>query len=1039
MYRAPVAINKGFSSRASGRWRPWPWGVLLCLLASVACALPVLAASVEVKQALHLASYHQGYAWTDDIQAGLAAALQASDGQPAVALQVEYLDAKRIFDENHQANLVRLLGYKYGRNTFDVIVVSDDDAFEFMKRHGQELFPGTPWVFCGVNNFAEPRLAGTVNVTGVAEDVDFERTVEAALMLFPKMRRLAVVSDGTTVGMMFRRSFGELWPKWESRLELIDLAGLSLEELGQRLEALPDHTPVLFLSFLRESTGHAISLREVSEALPARTKAPIFTCWSFVMGKGALGGMITDGRQQGRAAGEMALRVLRGERPEDIPVMRESPNSYIFDYRQMERFGLSIAQLPASSEVINRPTEFFERHQGVILAGLGVGLAQLAIIIFLLINRQRRQRAEDALRESERRYRELFDGIGDLLYTQDMEGKFLSINRASLAIFGYAPDELIGRCAAELMLPEHRQGFFDEYLPRLRERGYYDGIGVYRAKDGRRTYIEFRSNLVRAEGKEPIISGVARDVSERKAAERALKLSEERYRKLFDSISDFIYTHDLQGRFLTINRTACQALGYEPGEIVGKPVSDLMAPELRQAFHDRYLPDILAQGEAAGVSRYLAKNGDVHFIEFRNHLVREPDQQPYVSGSGRDVTRRFQAERELRRLEEQLVQAQKMEAVGVLAGGVAHDFNNILQAISGYIQLLLRDSDLASPQKDYLSRMEQSLQRAADLVNRLLTFSRKAERSTKLVDLNLEIEQVLKLLERTIPKMINLEARLSPGLHSITADPNQLEQVLLNLVSNASDAMPEGGVLLFETANAYLDGSQAGNLLDLPPGDYVELKVSDTGHGMTKETLEHVFEPFFTTKDIGKGTGLGLATVYGIIKSHGGQITCASRPGQGATFTIHLPVATAREQNQGHHPQPTPELRGGGETLLLVDDEMAVLEVAQSALQDLGYRVVTATCGEEALEEFVRPGRTVDLVILDLGMPGMGGRRCLQEMLRLRPEAKVIIASGYNDLERIGQARRDGAADFIGKPYRLDDLLHRVRALLDQPSRGVQV
>jgi CheY-like chemotaxis protein len=320
--------------------------------------------------------------------------------------------------------------------------------------------------------------------------------------------------------------------------------------------------------------------------------------------------------------------------------------------------------------------------------------------------------------------------------------------------------------------------------------------------------------------------------------------------------------------------------------------------------------------------------------------------------------------------------------------------------------------------------------RAAELVHSLLTFSRKAEKKTRLVDLNQEVDQVLRLLERTIPKMIRLAADLAPDLLGINADPTQMEQVIVNLASNARDAMPEGGTLRLSTANVVLDDSQA--LLDLPPGPYVRLLVRDTGQGMDKETLEHAFEPFFTTKEIGQGTGLGLATVYGIVKSHGGHISCASRPGQGSTFTVYLPAAEGRAEDLGERPQLQEQVRGGDEVVLLVDDEKAVLDVARTALADYGYRVLVADCGEVALEVVAAAERPIDLVILDLGMPGMGGRRCLTELLRRHPGLKVIIASGYKDLEQISQTRQDGAADFIGKPYRLIDLLRKVRRLLDQ-------
>ncbi len=664
-------------------------------------------------------------------------------------------------------------------------------------------------------------------------------------------------------------------------------------------------------------------------------------------------------------------------------------------------------------------------------------LCLASAVLFLAAWRRRRE--HQALREREVRYRELFDRVGDLIFTQDLEGRFTRANQASLTIFGYAPEEMQGMTGAQFMLPAHRRAYFDSYLAQVKAQGYHEGVVIYLDRERNPHHIEYRSTLVSSPGRKAYISGVARDVTKQKMAEKALRRSEERYRALFDSISDFIYTHDLQGRFLTINRAACNTLGYEPEELAGKRITSVMLPEYGQGFRDQYLDQLIRQGKMRGLSKYLDKGGGVHVIEWSSQIVKEPGAEPYVSGSGRDISERLAAERELRRLEQQLTQAQKMEAVGVLAGGIAHDFNNILQVLSGYLQLLL-GRNLAEPTaRQYLERMDVSVGRAAELVRSLLTFSRKAERQPRRLDLNQEVRQAVALLERTIPKMIHISCDLAPDLRHIEADPTQLEQVLVNLASNAKDAMPEGGVLSLATRNLSLPpagpGQEKQELWEAPPGAYVRLEVRDSGMGMDRETRERIFEPFFTTKEIGKGTGLGLATVYGIVKDHGGYITCQSQEGQGATFHLYFPATLPGEEKADEEQGSQPSLDGRGEIVLLVDDEPPILEIAQQALQEYGYRTLLAESGEEALAVLEARAGRVDLVILDLGMPGMGGRRCLQQMLAAWPRLKVLIASGYASLEQVSASRQEGAADFIGKPYRLDDLLHKVRALLGQSPR----
>ena len=388
------------------------------------------------------------------------------------------------------------------------------------------------------------------------------------------------------------------------------------------------------------------------------------------------------------------------------------------------------------------------------------------------------------------------------------------------------------------------------------------------------------------------------------------------------------------------------------------------------------------------------------------------------------------AEKEREEYRDKLAQAQKMKAIGTLAGGISHDFNNLLQVIKGYTELLLVNKD--TNDKDYyrLVEIKKAGERAAGLVQQLLLFSRKKEKEQKPVDLNHEVNQTCQILNRIIPKMIEINLCLGSQLWIIGADPVQLEQILLNLGKNAADAMPDGGRLLIETENVILDKDYSPNHLEIPPGRYVQLTVSDTGHGMNRETLDKIFEPFYTTKEIGKGTGLGLASVYGIVKNHGGFINCYSEIGQGTIFKIYFPAIEQVEPDTSKPVEVKPILLGT-ETILLVDDEEAIRGLAQQALMDYGYKVMTASTGEEALEIYSSKSKEIDLIIMDLGMPGMGGHKCLQEILQKNPEIKIIIASGYSITGQAKKSLEAGAKGYLGKPYQLADLLNTVRAVLD--------
>ena len=396
----------------------------------------------------------------------------------------------------------------------------------------------------------------------------------------------------------------------------------------------------------------------------------------------------------------------------------------------------------------------------------------------------------------------------------------------------------------------------------------------------------------------------------------------------------------------------------------------------------------------------------------------------------REIRERKQAEEQKKKLETQLLHAQKMEAIGTLAGGIAHDFNNLLQAISGYTQLLLMKKDASDPDFNKLEVIHSSTLRASELTKQLLIFSRKMESKLKPLDLNHEVMQVCKILQRTIPRMITIDLKLSDSLKVINADSAQLEQVLMNLGVNARDAMAEGGTLTFQTENVYLDRGYTTSMLGAAPGEYILLTVTDTGHGMDKETLLHIFEPFYTTKEAGKGTGLGLAIVYGIVQNHGGYIQVDSRLGGGTTFRIYFPVlkTDGLEKAEAKVRKEAPR---GKERILLVDDENTVLDIGQDLLRQHGYETLLANGGEKAIEIYRKEKDRIDLVILDLIMPGMGGQKSFQELVKINPKIKVIISTGASSEEQVLEAFSPHPVGFVSKPYQLNDMLAKVREVLD--------
>jgi len=383
-------------------------------------------------------------------------------------------------------------------------------------------------------------------------------------------------------------------------------------------------------------------------------------------------------------------------------------------------------------------------------------------------------------------------------------------------------------------------------------------------------------------------------------------------------------------------------------------------------------------------------------------------------------------------LTEQLRQAQKMEALATLASGIAHDFNNVLQTILGYIQLLLIKRTEDDPDYKTLTQIEDIVYEGSVLTKQFLTFGRKVERKCSPLDLNANIKKIKKLLSRTIPKMIHIDLRLAGELKMINADAGHIEQVLMNLSLNAKDAMPDGGTLSFKTENI-IYGEKNASLLSHPnamPGEYVRLSVSDTGLGMSPGTLERIFNPFFTTKETEKGTGLGLSMVYTIVKDHNGFIECASQIGGGTTFKIYFPVLASESRTEPDSDAAgKDDMIGGGETILLVDDEVDILKSCKEILQKFGYSVFTAIDGEDAVGKYIP--EAVDLVILDVGMQGMGGVRCLRKILSINQNAKILLSSGYSFNVTVKEGLELGAKGFLAKPYTITELLRTVRNLLD--------
>lgn len=528
---------------------------------------------------------------------------------------------------------------------------------------------------------------------------------------------------------------------------------------------------------------------------------------------------------------------------------------------------------------------------------------------------------------------------------------------------------------------------------------------------------------------------LSREVASRRRSEQALRLSEQRYRDLFNSITDLIYTQDLEGRFTSANQATAAIFGYPPSELVGRKGSQFMLPEYRKAFDTEYLPTLRREGFAAGLSQYLDVHGQKHYIEYRSTLVCPEMGEPYISGSGRDVTDRVMARRRLKQLEAQLLQSQKMEAMGTLAGGIAHDFNNILATMLGFTELVLTDLPDDSPWRDNLEQVLKAGERAKGMVRQILSFSRHSEPDRRPVAMQPVVAEALELLRASLPATVTVASHLDAPRETVMADPSQIHQVVMNLATNAFQSMvPGGGVLSLVLEPLELGPEQATAFAELEPGPYLRLTVSDTGQGMDAQTMQRIFEPFFTTKDKSEGSGMGLAMVHKIVKNYGGEVTVTSRPGKGSVFEVYLPLlADAPESSPGQQVKENPP--GGSERVLLVDDEESVGEVGRNMLERLGYRVSVCLSGHDALGAVRATPQGYDLVISDLTMPGTTGDELARNLYEIAPELPVVIATGYG-----GHLPREDLSPnvrlLLSKPFSHGEMARAVRRALEPAGSG---
>jgi len=629
------------------------------------------------------------------------------------------------------------------------------------------------------------------------------------------------------------------------------------------------------------------------------------------------------------------------------------------------------------------------------------------------------------LRNAEEKYRSIFNNAMEGIYQSTCDGRLISVNPALAKIFGYESPEIMMSEVTNVMQslyadPEKRQEFMRLVEQHEIVRNFeFEGL----KKDSERIYVSDTARAVKdSKGNTIYYEGIIQDITERKRSVEALQLSEERFRALSENAPDIIYTMNPDGAISYVNPSWKRILGHDKEEIRGFYFTDFAREEDRRTYR-KLFKSIRDEGKI--VSNYIGimmtKDGAEKVFNMNSAFNRDAEGRIIsVVGTMTDVT-------DQKEIEKKLQQAQKLEAIGTLAGGIAHDFNNLLMGIQGYASLTLLDLEPSHPHYTRLKQIEQQVQSGADLTKQLLGFARGGRYEAKPTDMNEIVDRTAAMFGRT-KKEIALQRSLDKDLWTVDVDQGQMEQVFMNLYVNAWQAMPGGGVLYLQTINFLLEGDRLMSHT-IMPGRYVKVSITDTGSGMDEKTRERIFDPFFTTKAMGRGTGLGLAMVYGIIKGHGGMIDVTSEPGQGTTFDIYLP-AMDKPIDKGK--SVAVEILTGTETVLLVDDEQMVLEVTKELLESLGYRVHAAGSGQEAIAVYLEKRKEIDLVILDMTMPGLSGGETFDRLREIDPEIRVLLSSGYSIDGQAQQILERGCNGFLQKPFQLGRLSQKVRDVLSE-------
>ena len=1001
---------------------------LVCVFILFCCILSSFFSTAQAaklrRNVLFLNSYENGYSWSDNIIHGVKEHFSKSPYN--VDLQVEYMDSKRHASEAMQSMLLTLYEYKFRDIHFDAIISSDNYAYDFLQKHARAFFPGVPIIFCGVNDLKEKDIRQRDLFSGIIENIDAVSTINLALRLRPLAKKIVVIGNSDITSIAIRKQVTTALSQFKNKVKIEYWIGNPLDELLTKILALGNDSLIYFTPFYKDAHGQLYSAEEVLESISAVSNVPIYSNWHFLLDNGIVGGRLLDGTHVGTLAAEQVMELFKGKHPAEIPVITDVLGRYSFDYNQLQKFSMSMDSLPSGSIIINEPYRFYALHRQTFWLIIVSLVVLSGISILLIINILGRRRVEESLRQAEEKYHSIFENSALGIFRTSPEGRYLDVNPAMARMLGYdSPQELIDTVQSipeELYVDPAKWSFLLDSTPKGEESLNFEN--QYLRRDGSIISTNLHTRAFRGiDGKILYFEGLAEDITQSEQARKALKASQQMLKLVLDNIPQLVSWKDCEFRYMGANTSFYSFFEIKnETTIQGKTDFDLLPSREDARVSYEHDQEVIRLNQPIYSIKQTMTTSAGEQVSLETTKVPLYDDKGAVVGvlsTSEDVTQKMS-------LEQQLLQSQKMEAIGTLAGGIAHDFNNILTSIINSTELAILDVEEDSMTHQDLTRVLTASQRGSRLVKQILAFSRPSQEGFTSTNVSEVVTEAVSLIKASLPGNIRIKEHIHTDLIQCLADPTQIHQIVMNLCTNSFQAMRhQRGELHIRLSTEILAGTRA-KVLDVIPGYYAKLVITDDGPGMSPEIMDKIFDPFFTTKGKTEGTGLGLAVVHGIIKGHKGGIEVWSQAKKGASFFIYLPLAE----------QPLAEIdtevdrivQTGSGRIVFVEDDAEQLQTIPRVLALLGYRVTPVKNGRNALR-IIQQQADCDLIITDYDMPEMDGLELAQQVESIAPQIPIILVSGRNMAAEMARLAGN-IKEVILKPYNKSTLSAAINRVL---------